>query len=291
MVCLGSWSRRGGGRITVTHGAGRGGAHRADHLSSSSAASTIIAASSSSNLSIRAVDGGRPTSSHTIWRNRQQQPKLGVGGLYVAHVGDLDPVGIRRATHQRTGAPRTAGKPGGCSSKRKKASSQLLVATPSEWLTILGTNSNQAAGNSRWIKDGRKMVAIAWTGSSVVITDKDLSGNLRYWWQQADTAQWHREIVATGAFGDPAMAWTGSSVVIAATDTSDHLCYWWQQADTAQWHREIVATSPGGFGPPVLAWTGCSVVLAAEDASGNIRYWWQQGDTAPWHREIVANVG
>jgi hypothetical protein len=40
------------------------------------------------------------------------------------------------------------------------------------------------------------MSAIAWTGSSVVITAPDNSGNLKYWWQQADTTLWHNETVA-----------------------------------------------------------------------------------------------
>lgn len=40
------------------------------------------------------------------------------------------------------------------------------------------------------------MSAIAWTGSSVVITAQDGTGNLKYWWQQADTTLWHKETVA-----------------------------------------------------------------------------------------------
>jgi hypothetical protein len=40
------------------------------------------------------------------------------------------------------------------------------------------------------------MSAIAWTGSSVVISAVDSSKNLDYWWQQADTTLWHKETVA-----------------------------------------------------------------------------------------------
>ena len=38
--------------------------------------------------------------------------------------------------------------------------------------------------------------AIAWTGSSVVISAEDSRGNLDYWWQAAGTAPWHQEVVA-----------------------------------------------------------------------------------------------
>jgi uncharacterized protein YccT (UPF0319 family) len=91
------------------------------------------------------------------------------------------------------------------------------------------------------------MSAIAWTGSSVVIAAVDGSGNLKYWWQKADTTPWNPETVASAGPGGipvyfwPAIAWTGSSVVISAVDSSKNLDYWWQQADTTLWHKETVA--------------------------------------------------
>jgi hypothetical protein len=138
------------------------------------------------------------------------------------------------------------------------------------------------------------MIALAWTGSSVVIAAVDNAGDLHYWWQQADKTSWNQETVATGlGLGSPAIAWTGSSVVIAAVDRKGDLYYWWQQADKTGWNQETVATGlalGGAFGQPAIAWAGVSVVIAAAASgaeSNSLYFWWQQADTTRWHQETV----
>ncbi len=174
-----------------------------------------------------------------------------------------------------------------------------------------GTNGDvhywwQQAGSGTWhpelVIEGGEVAyrrnqnpAIAWTGTSVVITAPDWVGNLNYWWQQAGSATWHRELVAasgpsTGVYYEnPAIAWTGTSVVITAPDSHGTLHYWWQPAGSATWHPEQVATGlQAGTAPlpyPAIAWTGTSVVITATDTNGDIYYWWQQAGSGNWHQE------
>ena len=140
------------------------------------------------------------------------------------------------------------------------------------------------------------MVAIAWTGSSVVIAalPVDNSGDLLYWWQPAGATQWNKEIVATALQGqEPAIAWTGSSVVITAVDGMCNLLYWWQQAGTTQWNKETVAQNWTGTTSvfPAIAWTGSTVVIAASDKDGSIWYWWQPAGATQWNKELVVKGG
>jgi hypothetical protein len=109
-----------------------------------------------------------------------------------------------------------------------------------------------------------------------------------YWWQAADTAIWHQEILATGAWGVPSIAWTGSSVVIAIAANDGNLYYWWQQAGTATWQQETVATGSYSDSIPSIAWTGSSVVITATANDGTLNYWWQAAGTVPWLQETVA---
>ena len=71
---------------------------------------------------------------------------------------------------------------------------------------------------------------IAWTGSSAVLVATPGAwngGDLNYFWQEADTSKWHKEVVATGnacpsnswdsvatGYMSSAIASTGDSVVI-----------------------------------------------------------------------------
>ena len=75
-----------------------------------------------------------------------------------------------------------------------------------------GTNGDvhywwQQAGSGTWnhelVIPGGEVVyrpnqnpAIAWTGTSVVITAPDGDGNLDYWWQSAGSGTWHGAQVA-----------------------------------------------------------------------------------------------
>jgi len=182
-----------------------------------------------------------------------------------------------------------------------------------------GTNGDvhywwQPAGSGTWhpelVIEGGEVAyrrnqnpAIAWTGTSVVITAPDGDGNLDYWWQPAGSATWHGAQVAAAsggaAYQNPAIAWTGSSVVITATDGDGNLYYWWGPSDGSNWHPELVV-SAGELGEqgaarnpqnPAIAWTGTSVVITAPDWVGNLNYWWQQAGSATWHRELVAASG
>ena len=196
--------------------------------------------------------------------------------------------------------------------------------------------------------------AIAWTGTSVVITAPDWEGNLYYWWQQAGSGTWHRETVAASGgsagvfYENPAIAWTGTSVVITAPDSDGNLHYWWQagrqrhlapgtgshgtsgrhSSPAVPGHRldgyvcghhrhrqrrqhillvaagrqrrlapgtRIPGTIFGAETAPLpqnsaVAWTGTSVVVAATDGSGSLYYWWQQAGSGDWHQELVGKA-
>jgi hypothetical protein len=147
---------------------------------------------------------------------------------------------------------------------------------------------------------------VAWTGSSaIIVASPELwnGGDLDYFWQEADTGKWHKQVVATGnpcplytngqpenvptGYSSSAIAWTGDSVVIAAVDERNGgIYYWWQPKGSGTWHQQTVATGPPGccvyggvqngvttpnlFGyfMPSIAWTGDSVVIAANDGHG-----------------------
>jgi len=179
-------------------------------------------------------------------------------------------------------------------------------------VVIAGTDSNgnlnfwwQPAGSTGWPAPQQVAgapaggvsylnPAIAWTGSSVVITAADTNGNLYYWWQAAGATSWHRQPVVPDPevrYVNPAIAWTGGSVVITATDGDGFLYYWWQKADTTTWHPETVAAGSTDvrYQNPAIAWTGTSVVITAADSNGNLNFWWQAADTGTWHpRQQVA---
>ena len=63
----------------------------------------------------------------------------------------------------------------------------------------------QYAGTGTWhhqqvatgvVYDSYAGPSIGWTGSTVIITDTDSSGNLDYWYQYAGTGPWHQQQVA-----------------------------------------------------------------------------------------------
>ena len=72
--------------------------------------------------------------------------------------------------------------------------------------------------------------AIAWTGSSVVLTAVGQNGDLYYWWQAAGSKTWHQQTVSTmdfimpGFASRPSIAWSGSSVLITATTSNGWRC-------------------------------------------------------------------
>lgn len=140
------------------------------------------------------------------------------------------------------------------------------------------------------------MRTIAWTGSSVVITSTDGSGNLLYWWQQAGASSWNKQTVATAPTGTngyqwPAIAWTGSSVIITAPTTSavSSLYYWWQAAGTRPWNQQTVANAPLGdfYVWPEIAWTDSSAIITAVNHEG-LYYWWQERGASNWNPQTVA---
>jgi hypothetical protein len=143
----------------------------------------------------------------------------------------------------------------------------------------------------------RSRASIAWTGTSVVITATDSSGNLDYWWEASGTGTWHEQQVAAASttltYQNPSIAWTGTSVVITATDSSGNLDYWWQASGTGVWNQQQVAAASTTltYQNPSIAWTGTSEVITATDSSGNLDYWWQASGTAPWNEQQVAVGG
>jgi hypothetical protein len=168
---------------------------------------------------------------------------------------------------------------------------------------------------------------IAWTGGSVALVapddaarvvlvasdNDDQGGNLYYFWQQAGTGDWHRELVADANGGScpgncagwcpvtpwgyvsNAITWTGRMVAIAGLDQRDGgLYFWWQPVGWTAWFPQIVASGPPGccnfgsvengqvtpkvlgYSMPSIAWAGGSVVIAACDQSHDLHYWFQQ---------------
>jgi len=121
------------------------------------------------------------------------------------------------------------------------------------WIT--GGSWWQTAGSSTWHQEQVAAgepggpysgAAIAWTGSSVVITSTDSNGNLNYWWHPGGSSTtWHQEQVAAASgqvtYYPVDIAWTGSFVIITGTDSNGHLNYWWQPASGSTWHQGEVA--------------------------------------------------
>jgi hypothetical protein len=172
-------------------------------------------------------------------------------------------------------------------------SSVALAATDAEtsdldyWWEPTGTGDWTEEAVATGISDSP---AIAWTGSSVVLTAIGSNGELYYWWQAAGTKTWHQQTVSTmdftleGFASRPSIAWTGSSVLITAAASNGWLYYWWQAAGTATWHQELVNDEFNAV--PQIAWTGsyAEIVASAPDGRG-FNYYWQADGSPTWSSE------
>jgi hypothetical protein len=115
-------------------------------------------------------------------------------------------------------------------------------------------------------------------------------GGICYYWQQAGTQPWHREVVDGSANArNPSIAWNGHAVVIAAWQLPGNIVYWSQTAGTGTWNKQVINGSLqqyDGYAPPSIASTPHGAAIVADN--GNIKhaaldYWTQTaGDSGPW---------
>ncbi len=115
--------------------------------------------------------------------------------------------------------------------------------------------------------------AVAWTGTTVVVSAVNYAGNLDYY-QQDGTTAWNQEVVAKCCYGNsvPSIASTGSTVSIADTDKGqvdyyykyDGICLV-KSVCTQGWREQVVAVPTGScsYGPATISWTGSTVIIAA----------------------------
>jgi hypothetical protein len=132
--------------------------------------------------------------------------------------------------------------------------------------------------------------SIGWTGRHVIIAFIDRIGSLDYFYEDAGTTTWHKQLVkyiGFPSFADPSMAWTGSEIVITAiVQGAGVLDYWYEPAGTKTWHEQVVAQNI--YAPPAITGTGGSVVITATSEHGNLEYWSQAAGTRTWHNQQVA---
>jgi hypothetical protein len=143
---------------------------------------------------------------------------------------------------------------------------------------------------------------IVWAGNAVVTVGGGSSSELYLWSQPADTDQWNKQTVESGAFDAPQIAWTGSSVVVTAVASSvtsnpnvspGSLYYWWGTigADLSN-NIQLVGNAAIGqfYSYPSIAWTESSVVIAAVDPNGDLDFWTQPAGGSGWSPQTVAKL-
>jgi hypothetical protein len=72
------------------------------------------------------------------------------------------------------------------------------------------------AAHAFYLGDFTSTPAIAWTGSSVVITAVGTNGHLYYWWQAAGTSTWNAEAVGDEFSAPPQIAWVSDTAEIVS---------------------------------------------------------------------------
>jgi hypothetical protein len=193
------------------------------------------------------------------------------------------------------GRRRTAATP------RSRSRRLTLILAPALALAATAGLISAAPAQAFYLGYFTSTPAMAWTGSSLVLTAVDSDTNeLDYWWQAAGTSTWTEEPVAPGITGTPAIAWTGSSVVITAVGVNGDLYYWWQAAGSTTWNQQTVSTAANFTDSayttrPSIAWTGGSVIItatsapvpASESADTTLYYFWQAAGSGTWNPEIV----
>jgi hypothetical protein len=135
---------------------------------------------------------------------------------------------------------------------------------------------------------------IAWNGSHILIAAVDSHGDLYFFWQQAGTTTWHKQLVAAAgkkvAYHSPSITWTGHAVAIAAVDKAGDLVYFSEHSGSSKWRYQRVAKAFGAkfSAPSIAAVSGGPVLISVDKPGALVSYELATGSTT-WTRRIVAS--